>query len=584
MSPLTTDEPHAPELAPSEVRVVPPTATRVLGGFGLFFLSVGTVAVIARQYQYGLLPESWGYVIGMIGLTALFVHAARDNDIEIRRLFGGFAAAVLIGAVITSLYPGKPGGASSGSVGAYFLPYGAAAGLVSLLFFIPFARHETEEPFRRLTHALLLALGSALCLGAVVTGVVYPAFLIGPGVVLALLGLGFIGAYLAQTDTATGPGFKAAVGLGLLGGLAVLVAVGRSVVPTVLYEGPDALKTPLQTYDWWKVAARAVPILAGLWIAASALRASTPAWLKGVALILGLAIAGVFIAGSFAKPVHNPPAAYLVPYGLILGTIGFLYLAVALGTVSDAPLVVLTRRELAAYFYSPIAYVLLFGMAFTSGVGYLTFVGQLVSAGAVREPILRENMGYGILAAFQVLFLVPALTMRLFSEEKRTGTLEVLLTAPVNEGTVVLSKFLACWAFYMVCWLPGGLYLIALWVVGGAPFDYLPILSYYLAVAVCGAAFIGLGILFSSLTANQLVSAALTFAVMFFLLLTIVLRREGVQLSETLQTALGKFDFLTLWQQALAGQLAVSDVLVFASLAGFGLFLTVKVLETRRWA
>lgn len=584
MSQLTTDEPHAPELAPSDTRAEPPTGTRFLGAAGLFLLTAGAITLVVGQYKAVLLSEGWGYLLTMIGLAALLIHAARDNDIEVRRLYGGFAAALLVGAVVTSLYPGKAGG----SVGAYFLPYGALAGLVSLLFFIPFARHETEQPFRRLTHALLLAVGAALCLGAVLVGIVYPAFLVGPGVVLAVLGLGFVGAYLAQTDTATGPGFKAAVGLGILGAVATLVAVALSVVPTVLFEGPAALKTPRQSYDPWKIAAaRVVPILLGLWVASVAVRKSAPLWLRGVAPVIGLAVVAVFLIGSFtASPFglfNNPPRTYLVPYGLLLGAIGLVYLAVSVGVVSDAPLVVLTRRELVAFFYSPIAYVVLFGMAFFSGLAYWIFVGSLATGGAEREPIVRLNLGFEILAAIQAMFLVPALTMRLFSEEKRTGTLEVLLTAPVNEGSVVLSKFLACWAFYMLCWLPGGLYLIALRVVGGAPFDYLPLLSYYLALGVSGAAFLAMGLFFSSLTPNQVIAAVLTFAGMMFLLLTFVLRQMTL-VAESLNAALSRFDFLSQWRQALSGQLSVPDVLFYASLTVFGLFLTTKVLETRRWA
>ncbi|MFO0848945.1 MAG: ABC transporter permease [Gemmataceae bacterium] len=226
---------------------------------------------------------------------------------------------------------------------------------------------------------------------------------------------------------------------------------------------------------------------------------------------------------------------------------------------------------------------MLFGMAFSSGLAYWLFVGTLSESGAVREPIVRLNLGFEILAAIQAMFLVPALTMRQFSEEKRTGTLEVLLTAPVNEGTVVLSKFLGCWVFYMLCWLPAGLYLIALRVVGGAPFDYLPLLSYYLALAVSGAAFLSMGLFFSSLTSNQVIAAVLTFAGMMFLLLTFVIRQMTL-VAESVNAALSRFDFLSQWRQALSGQLSVPDVLVYASLATFGLFLTVKVLETRRWA
>ena len=80
------------------------------------------------------------------------------------------------------------------------------------------------------------------------------------------------------------------------------------------------------------------------------------------------------------------------------------------------------------------------------------------------------------------MFFVPALTMRLLSEEKRSGTLEVLMTAPVNEISVVLGKFFAAWIFYMLLWLPVWLFLISLRYFGGEEFDYRPVLSFTVAM------------------------------------------------------------------------------------------------------
>ena len=194
-------------------------------------------------------------------------------------------------------------------------------------------------------------------------------------------------------------------------------------------------------------------------------------------------------------------------------------------------------------------------------------------------------MNFGILGAFLSAFLVPAITMRLFAEEKRAGTYEVLLTAPVEEWTVVLSKFLAGWLFFLICWLPAGLYLVALRVGGGVPFDYRPVLSFYLALAASGAAFVAIGTFVSSLTRDQLVSAVITFAAMMALLLFYVVgnRQFGV-LGAGVQAVLNQLDFLTLWENASRGQLSVQSLVAWASLAVLFLFLTVKSLEVRKWS
>jgi ABC-2 type transport system permease protein len=572
------------ELAPSDTREDIPTISRLMGMVGLFLTTIGVATIIANQYGRGFLSVGFGLMDIAIGITFLIIHAFRDRDIEVRRVYGVFAAILLVTALIISFLPGPQG--QSGVEKQwfyYFLPWGAFLGMLSLLFFIPFTRHETEEPLASFTKWLLLGVGATLSLGATIAGIFLPDFLAGPGITLALLGLGFLTLYLNHEDTSDGLGYSAVVGLGILGSIALVIAVSRSIVPTVLHEGPSVLKTVYQQYDLWQVLARIITILPGLALAAYGIFGKVEPWLRGVLAVLGLAWAGVFIMASFTAPIVTPPEPYFVPSGLLLGGIGLLFVSVAVGLLSDNIFVVLTRRELTAYFHSPIGYIVLMGMAIASFFGYWFFVESLIFQRAVPEPILQNYWSLTVGAVFGLVFLVPVLTMRAFSEEKRTGTLEVLLTAPVNEAPVVLSKFVAALAFFMLAWVPAGLFLIALRIEGGQPFDFRPMLSYYLAMAATGGAFIAIGLFFSSLTSNQLVSAALTFALTFGTLLLGLFSRAYSSLNPTLQALGAKFAYFNIWIQALDGQLAVADLLIYVSIAVFSLFLTVKVLEARRW-
>jgi hypothetical protein len=161
----------------------------------------------------------------------------------------------------------------------------------------------------------------------------------------------------------------------------------------------------------------------------------------------------------------------------------------------------------------------------------------------------------------------------------------VLLTAPVNEWPVILSKFLATWLFFLLTWIPAGLFLIALRLEVNQTFDYRPLLSFYVCLAAQGLAFVGMGVFFSTITRNQIVAAVLTFVGMLLFFLCFLIRREQLSLGlpPFLQTALGRLSFVSMWIEALAGRLPLRDCLLFASLGVFWLFLSVKVLETRKW-
>jgi ABC-type transport system involved in multi-copper enzyme maturation permease subunit len=281
---------------------------------------------------------------------------------------------------------------------------------------------------------------------------------------------------------------------------------------------------------------------------------------------------------------------YLVPDGLVLIGLGALYLLLSIGICSERQLIVLARRELAAYFYSPIAYLVLFGMSVICWLSYWLFLSELVRVqgfGAmaepqpIPEPILRFYF-VNLLPVVAMLFVVPAMTMRLLSEEQRTGTMEVMLTAPINEPTVVLSKFFGGLFFFLVMCLPFVLFLIPLRVEGGRPFDVLPLISFLLALLCSGAAFIAIGLFFSSLTRNQIVAAVLTFMAMIVLLVLYFIVERNL-LGSTGNAVVRQLSFINLWLDSLAGKLYLRDLIGQVSLAVFFLFLTVKVLEARRW-
>jgi ABC-type Na+ efflux pump permease subunit len=200
---------------------------------------------------------------------------------------------------------------------------------------------------------------------------------------------------------------------------------------------------------------------------------------------------------------------------------------------------------------------------------------------AALEPIV---IGY-IISWFPVicvLILVPVLTMRLLSEEQRTGTLEMMLTAPVEETVVVVSKFLAALIFFVLVWVPWGLFLVALRVEGGSEFDFLPLLGFLVALIFTGSAFVSMGVFFSSLTKNQLAAAVLTFAGMF-LLTFVFFSKQDLPETDAKRVILNHISYVDLWINVLNGKLASRDLVIYLAATILWLFLSVKVLESRKW-
>jgi ABC-2 type transport system permease protein len=307
---------------------------------------------------------------------------------------------------------------------------------------------------------------------------------------------------------------------------------------------------------------------------------------RGIGL---LGLVGIFIGllRTVAPESWEGLAMPAVPWGVVYIALGLLYVVVSVGMWSDNAIVVLTRRELSSYFFSPLIYLVLIGLTVVGWFFYQYFLARVLR-GPLPEPILQYYI-LSIGPILMVCFLVPVLTMKLLSEERRTGALEVLLTAPVNETRVVLGKFLAAFVLFMLMWTPWWLFLVALRVGGGEAFDYRPLLSFLIALGFTGASFIAMGLFCSSLTQNQVASAVLTFAGMilylgfYFLQQQVAPTREG-EPGSIWETVITHVDYVQLWEQALKGFLLPRYLLFHLSSAIIWLFLTVKVLEARRWA
>ncbi|MCU0704232.1 MAG: ABC transporter permease [Fimbriiglobus sp.] len=180
------------------------------------------------------------------------------------------------------------------------------------------------------------------------------------------------------------------------------------------------------------------------------------------------------------------------------------------------PLLALIRREFTGYFLSPVGYVTLFFFLVATGVLFAGVVDGLTRSGSqgVEYPfaaLFGENLFWFVFA-----FIPPLLTMRLLAEERGTGTLETLLTAPIRDWQVVAGKFVGAVLFYLVLWLPTLAYLPVLlnleWTTGTSGIDPAYAWVSYLGVFLAGMMFLAIGLFVSSLVKNQLVAAMISLA------------------------------------------------------------------------
>lgn len=246
----------------------------------------------------------------------------------------------------------------------------------------------------------------------------------------------------------------------------------------------------------------------------------------------------------------------------------------------------LVFRELTSYFFSPIAYLILLGFQVIACINFWQIV-DLLSRPQMEYSGLRDPMNTYISGstAFWVALLVavPTLTMRLLAEERRSGTLEPLLTAPVTETEVVLSKWLAGVAIYAVLLIPFALYLPVLRHYGRIPFDLGPLLTLGIGLTTMGMMFVSVGLFFSAWTKNQIVAAVLTFVVLFLMVVfSLLVYSYAVERRLSWMEGAKFLAILPQIHEFGIGRLDLRFLAVHLSVAAFLLFSTVKVLEFRR--
>jgi ABC-2 type transport system permease protein len=246
----------------------------------------------------------------------------------------------------------------------------------------------------------------------------------------------------------------------------------------------------------------------------------------------------------------------------------------------------IAQKELKSYFSSPIAYIVLGLFAFVYGYFYAVmfqYFMQMSMRGAmggsppmnVNQDLLRPVVQNMLVV---LLFVMPMITMRTYSEEKRSGTIELLLTSPVTDFEIIMGKFLGAMGLFAAM-LAVTLPHVAILFRYGNP-EWKPIVTSYLGLLLFGGCFISLGLFISSLTNNQIVAAAVTFSV--FLMLWVI-------------NWLGSFS--TGWVADVTNYLSITDqlddftkgvidtshLIYYLSFITFGLFLTAKAVDTERW-
>jgi len=248
---------------------------------------------------------------------------------------------------------------------------------------------------------------------------------------------------------------------------------------------------------------------------------------------------------------------------------------------------IICRKELRTYFVSPIAYILfimfalIFGWFFWNMVGAFVFYSMASQMRGEMFPMnINEQIVRQLLGNMNVigLFFIPLMTMRLFAEEKRNGTIELLATSPIRDGDVILGKWLASVILYAAMLLLTALNFIYLFKYGNP--DWKPIVVGYLGMMLQAAAMLAIGTFISTLTKNQIIAGAATFGVC---LLIFVLGWVGGYESSTWAQVLSYMSVTTHMESFAKGVLDSKDAVYYLTVIFLGLFLTARSLESLRW-
>lgn len=244
-------------------------------------------------------------------------------------------------------------------------------------------------------------------------------------------------------------------------------------------------------------------------------------------------------------------------------------------------------REWRAYVSSPIAYIVIGLFAALYGAFFVLylflFVEQGIRMGAmgmggpvnVNQMMLRPLLGN---MAVVMLFMLPMLTMRTYAEEKRSGTFELLLTSPLTDTQIVLGKFIGALAVFALMLLVSALNLALLFLWGDP--EWKQLLTSYLGLFLMGASFIALGLFLSSLTRSQVVAGAATFAIALLLWIVSWFGENTGEMGRAITSFLSVIEH---YEDFSKGVIDTKHVVYYLSFIAFGLYLTVRSVDSERW-
>ncbi len=244
----------------------------------------------------------------------------------------------------------------------------------------------------------------------------------------------------------------------------------------------------------------------------------------------------------------------------------------------------LLRRELAAFFFSLTGYVIIAAVTLLIGA---TFAMLIKNLGSDASPMPLTQLFFNSLMFWIILILItPVITMRLFALEKSSGTYETLMTAPVGDMQVVASKFAAAMIFYMVMWLPtlACFYIVAHFTHQMHVLDRGLVGGMYLGIFLSGCMFIAIGCFTSSLTRSQMTAAMMSLAIgVILLILGYVAYAQVIPTTQQTASLFYYFDLFNQMKDFTRGTVDTRAVIFYVSAAFFFLFLTFRVVESRRW-
>lgn len=228
------------------------------------------------------------------------------------------------------------------------------------------------------------------------------------------------------------------------------------------------------------------------------------------------------------------------------------------------------KKEIKSYFYSPIAYIII-GF-FVLIISVLFFIANVINMSADFSSTIST-------ASFLLVIIIPILTMRLIAEDRKSGVEVILITSPVSIGKIVLGKYFAALTIFLVMTVITIIFPVIMSFFGTIAVPQ--IISTYLGFILLGAALISIGIFASSLTENQIIAVVIAFVIM---LVTWIISPVATYAGGIIATVLNWISLPAKFNNFTSGILDLSDVIYFISFIAIFIFLTIRMIEKRRWS